>query len=237
MNIKSLLLFAGGLVIGGAAGILGTKKYFQDKYQKQYEKDHNDLEAYYKHVDEYSRQEHDQHEEEDNEVNPEESDTKPGGRMSQEERAAVKEKLKKNWKGTTNYANMYREKHADEEEDLAEKEYPTEEDDEEDINPEDEDHFNEHQKNRNKSPKIISAEAYSNLPAYVDQEVLYYYSIDSILCDENEEPVEEPGRLVGDALDKYGFADNEERLIFVMNYALDTCYEIQKVDAAWSDSH
>lgn len=96
--------------------------------------------------------------------------------------------------------------------------------------------FDENQKNKGRAPRIISAEAYSNLPAYIENEVLYFYKYDEMLVDENDEPLEAE-RLVGDALTKYGFVDNDESVIFVMNYSIDTCYEIQKVDASWTDSH
>lgn len=275
MNVKSILLFVGGLTIGTAAGVFGSKKYFQEKYQKQYEKDHDDLEKYYHRVDEYSRTNYD--EEAENEVNPvKEGDSKPSGRMTQEERSEIKKKLNKNWEGTTNYAGMYHgsksletEHPLDQGEDGEEKEYleicenckyHDYDNDycsliEESVNRDDscsdfsiflsensdytpeEQAFDEHQKNKNKPPKIISAEAYSNLPAHIDQEVLYFYAYDEMLCDDNEEPIDEPERLVGDSLTKYGFVDNEERLIFVMNYSLDTCYEIQKVDSSWTDTH
>lgn len=109
MNIKNILIFVSGLAIGGAAGVFGTRKYFQDKYQKQYEADHEDEEEYYHWTDEYARGDHEDEEEfEDDGVNPLETDSRPGGRMTAEQRAEIKEKLNKNWEGTTNYASMYK---------------------------------------------------------------------------------------------------------------------------------
>lgn len=276
MNIKPILTFFAGLVVGGAAGVLGTKKHFEEKYQKRYEEDHDALEEYYHRVDEYARQEKEPEEEDDpNDQNEVETDSRPGGRMSPEERKAIKEKLHKNWEGTTNYAAMYKGPRVD----LAEKEHPLDQGEEGETGPEDleicanckfydndmnlcllhedgtdaasicnnfenmhdtspeEEAFDEHRKNMNKPPKIISAEAYSNLPAYIEQEVLYFYAYDEVLCDENEEEIDEPAILIGDALTKYDFVDSDERILFVMNYATDTCYEIQKVDASWTDSH
>ena len=75
------------------------------------------------------------------------------------------------------------------------------------------------------------------MPAHIDKEVLYFFAHDEMLTDDNEEPVEEPERLVGDALTKYGFNESDEMIIFVMNYNLDTCYEIQKLDSSWTDTH
>lgn len=243
MNVKSFLLFIGGLVIGGGAGVFGTKKYFQNKYQKRYEEDHDALEEYYRRTDEYIRQDTDEEDPEDEINPPNETNSRPGGRMSAEERATVKEKLNRNWEGTTNYAGMYRERNGYTERKMVEAQHPLdqgeygEEDPEDGTETPEEIAFNEHQKNKHKSPKIISAETYSELPAHIDQEVLYFYSYDEVLCDDNEEPIEEPEKIVGDALTKYGFIDNDERCIFVMNYQLDTCYEIQKIDGSWSNTH
>ena len=249
MDMKSILIFIGGLAVGGAAGVLGTRKYYKEFYQKRYEEDHIALEEYYQRTDEYTRRS-DQNEDdefEDDGINsPNEMDSRPGGRMNEAERASVKEKLKKNWEGTTNYAGMYREKNGYTETKLAEGEHPLdqgeegeedpEEDEFEEVTPEEE-AFDEHQRNKNRRPKIISAEDYENLPGHTEKEVLYLYAYDETLTDDNEEAIEEPERLVGDALYKYGFVDSDERLIFVMNYDMDVCYEIQKIDASWTETH
>lgn len=274
MNVKGILLFVGGFAVGGVTGVLGTKKYFHDKYQSYYEEDRDYLENYYNKTEDYKHEKT-----EDSDDSPKEETSQPGGRMTPEERASVREKLRRNYEETTNYAAMYRGQRAkiDPVDDPAELEHPEEEVTKickicgayEKDNPEkcsgfchtcnemvnDEDScddwipmeesdstfeeqaFEDHQKNKNKPPKIISAEAYSNLPAHIDQQVLYFYVYDEVLCDENEEMIDEPGLIVGDALTKYDFADSDERCIFVMNYSTDTCYEIQKVDASWTDSH
>lgn len=243
MSAKSILLFVSGIVVGGAAGVFGSMKYFQNKYKKQYEEDHEALEAYYGYTDEYQRVPHED-EEMDDGVNSPDAISRPSGRMSAEERAEIKKKLNRNWEETTNYAGMYKiDKEVEQQ--LAESRHPLDqgeegeedpEDDVEELTPEEE-AFDEHQKNKNKPPKIISAETYAELPANIDQETLYFYSYDEILTDENEETVDEPEYLIGDSLTKYGFVDNDEQIIFVMNYALNTCYEIQKVNASWTDTH
>lgn len=240
MNNKNILFFIGGVVAGGIAGIFGTRHFLSDKYNKQFEECRAELEEYYQRTDEYARVPHgdDQNDRKSNVLFPEEGISRPGGRMSPEERASVKEKLQKNYKETTNYAAMYK---TSNDVDPAEMEYPEEDSDEKNYDDQnevsEEQAFEDHRKNMNKAPKIISVETYSNLPAHIDQQVLYFYSYDEALCDENEEIIEDPGLLVGDALNKYDFADSDERCIFVMNYATDTCYEIQKVDASWTDSH
>lgn len=233
MNIKNILYFIGGIIVGGSVSVFVTKKHFQEKYKAYYEEDRNYLETYYGKTNEYRKKKKEENED------PSEMDvSRPGGRMTPEERASVKEKLQKNYEQTTNYAAMY--KTSSDDIDPAEMEHP-EEGEPEPTNDQnevsEEKAFEDHQKNMNKPPKIISVEDYSNLPAHIDQQVLYFYSYDETLCDENEEIIEEPELLIGDALTKYDFVDSDESCIFVMNYATDTCYEIQKVDASYSDSH
>lgn len=269
MNTKTIMIFFGGMVSGAAAGILAVRTY----YKKKYENDHEALEEYYRGVDKYARQDHkEEEEEEDDGINS--PDTRPGGRMSPEERKEIKEKLNRNWEQTTNYAAMYQVKNGYTEQKLAEAQHPLDQGEpgeiepacascsyfdpeegyctvsEEHVNDDDscsdfkeraetpeEEAFEEHQKNKNRPPKIISDEAYGELPAYIDKEVLYFFAQDEMLTDDNEEPIEEPERLVGDALTKYGFNESDEMIIFVMNYNLDTCYEIQKLDSSWTDTH
>lgn len=269
MNNIEIRMFISGTVFGVIIGSLGTYGIFKRKEKKiekipkkSLTKEYDDI------VDKYRRKDHNEKTFEEEEI------ARPGGRMTPEERREIKEKLKKNYEQTTNYAKMYKE--VNKQKDPAESEYPKENDEEEHIStcmtcdhnkggycdlieesvndeetcsdweeiqddqkeetPEEE-AFDEHRKNMNKPPRIISAEDYSNLPTHIDQEVLYYYAYDEMLCDENEEPVDEPSALIGDALEKYGFADNDELVIFVMNYTTDTCYEIQKLDSSWTDTH
>lgn len=264
--MKNVLFFIGGVIVGGVVGVLGTKKYFQDKYQKRYEADHAALEEYYHRTDEYTRSEHkDEEEFEERSSESNETDSNPGGRMTPEERSEIKKKLDRNWKGTTNYAAMYRGKRVETDpvDDTNDSNtcitcgnYDPEagicritnnkvnEDDGcidfEKVSPLEsleEIAFDEHQKNKNQPPKIISEEMYSNLPAWFDQEVLYLYAYDEVLTDDNMEMIDDPGRLIGDALTEHDFIDNNEQIMFVINYSLSTCYEIQKLNAAWSDSH
>lgn len=275
MNAKNIILFVSGVIVGGTAGVLGSKKYFQEKYKRYYEEDRELLERYYRNVNNIKNNK--------NNSSSEESNSRPNGRMSSEERKAVKEKIRENNNQKANYTDytaMYDGggRETIEISDPVELEHPEEdvvekncgncgeyaEDDpencsgycdlcamhvnaedycsdwkekEEPIETSEEEAFNEHQNNMNKPPKIISAEAYGELPAYITQEVMYYYSHDGMVTDENDELVEEPELLIGDSLTKYGFVDSDEMIIFVMNYAIDTCFEIQKVDASWSDSH
>lgn len=88
----------------------------------------------------------------------------------------------------------------------------------------------EYHKNKNKKPRIISVNELSDLPQTVDEVELAYYTESCVLVDaENLEPIDNVEFFIGDALTKYGFADNSESYIYVMNYALNTVYQILKI--------
>lgn len=118
-------------------------------------------------------------------------------------------------------------------EDPAESEHP-EDDEEEAEDPDDIGEVNrEYEKNKHKNPKIISVEEAGNLPPGTENECLFLYTYDDTITDENDEEIEQPELLLGDCLEKYDFYDSDEKIMFVMNYEMSTCYEISKIDAAW----
>lgn len=243
MNSKNAMIFAGGLVIGGAAGVLGSMNYFRKKYSDFADKQIAEMEEYYGRADGYTRTE--KEEDPEDEVNPTNTG-RENGRLSTEERNRIKKQLNQNYNTTTNYAAIYKQRREEAETAAAEEEHPLDqgepgeedpdyvEDTAADENTAETAH-NEHQTNKGRKPKLISADDAAALPGHIEQKTLFFYAFDEVLVDEEENEIDEPGHLVGDALTKYDFADSNERVIFVMNYDLDTCYEIQKVDAAWSD--
>lgn len=276
-KLKYILFFCSGVIVGCASSFYACKKHFS----KKYEEDLKILDEYQGEIDRYARIKHD----DDADINPNETDSKPGGRMTPEERKDIREKLISNHRRTTNYASMYQNDNVEESsddglnEEETEKFYESEncrncfrcelgisdnsnarafcKDEREEFdynatktdcpawlslkdmteNQEEEQMFDSYQKNKRRRPRIISSEKYSNLPGNVETSVMYYYTNDDTLTDENEEIIDDPETLVGDCLTKYGFADNDETIIFVMNYDLSTCYEIQKVNDSWLDSH
>lgn len=87
-----------------------------------------------------------------------------------------------------------------------------------------------HKENIHREPRIISKEDAQNLPGFIDTTDLFYYAEVDVLCDEEEEEIDQPYLLIGNALDKYGFRESDEQFLYVMNYQLDTCYHIQKIE-------
>lgn len=216
--MKNIILFVSGLVIGAGIAYAVCKKKF-DKAVAE-------LEEYYKEVDKYRRVKH------EDEVEEERPPV-----LSKEDRDAIREKQKENRKldeEKINYAGMYRTKNGYTENVLAEGEYPREDGDSSIITEEQQAH-EEHQMNKDKPPRIISADSLGELPPYIDHKVLYFYALDETLVSDEDEVLDNVEYFIGDALTKYNFIDNDEVLIFVLNYSLDTCYEIQKVLSAYGD--
>ena len=217
------IIFVAGLIVGAGSGVLATWQYFKQKYEAQAQEEIQDALDYIRETQPYGYK-GESIMEDDAEINPTDSNLDE-----------IKEKLLKNEAQTTNYASMYKNKNEvdpvqakfKEAEDLAEVE-TDEETPEEQAN-------REHQENRNKPPQIISVEEYENLPAYITHETLYYYHYDEIVTDDNDNEIPDPETYIGDALDKYGFRESDEAIIFVMNYATDTAYEIQRVMGGYTD--
>lgn len=81
-----------------------------------------------------------------------------------------------------------------------------------------------------KPPKIVSYEDSCDLPEEYERETLIFYYYDNTLTDEDDNVIDDPRELLGDALTKYGFSDTEdEDEIYVVNYQLEKVYEIQKM--------
>ena len=83
-----------------------------------------------------------------------------------------------------------------------------------------------------KDPKIISADSYGDMPGWENEE-LYYYKEDDVLVDSDDTIIENREYLIGNALTKYDFKHSDERAIYVRNEAISTDFMITKVDGAF----
>lgn len=89
--------------------------------------------------------------------------------------------------------------------------------------------------NRSKPPKIISeADFWNKYPQY-DAQTLMYYTEDDVLATEEDEEIFDVGMTVGDALERYGFMDNDESEIFVVNHRIGCRFQIQKIWGSYAD--
>lgn len=93
-------------------------------------------------------------------------------------------------------------------------------------------------KKSRKAPRIIKAEDYDSYPEYRKLTVFYFIG-DGIIADEDDETELEGfgfyNDLVGKCLDKYGFADNDETVIFVRNEQIMADFEIMKNFGTFAD--
>lgn len=94
--------------------------------------------------------------------------------------------------------------------------------------------LNEARKNA-PDPKIIKMEDYGEGDD-IEESVLFYYSGDDTLVTEDDEIVDDPYALIGDALVKYDFKHSRETSIFVRNFKRGVDYEIIKYDGTYSDN-
>lgn len=82
--------------------------------------------------------------------------------------------------------------------------------------------------------KLIRADEFGD-DCRFEPKTLFYYAGDDVLATEEDEEITDISRTVGNALDKYGFRTNGERVIYVRNPNFSTDYEIQKVDGFFSE--
>lgn len=128
------------------------------------------------------------------------------------------------------YSKVVREYNGDDDDDPAESESPS------DDLPEDVENYLDGKKDSEtprREPRLIKYEDFGELP-YYDKITLLYYMDDEVLTTEDDEIIPNPEELLGDALTKFGFNKNDERVIFVRNERRNTDYEVDKVFAAYA---
>lgn len=265
-TLKMIGISAISFVTGGGLGSLVVRTVLKKKYEEKLSTEIGEMELWYeKKVNELCEKMQEQYDYDisrkreaiitetfkkreklvpEEELEEEEEEQEKNQRMNTEEMKEIREKLKKNWNETTNYAAMYQVRKKDEKDEEGSI-YEGIANGPEDDDPEEEDFIEEdkkvkalheaHQRTKNRAPKIISSEAVSDLPPNIDLVSLRYYQDNDVLITENEELVDDPGNLVGDCLTKYGFDENSEEIIYVMNYSQDTVYEIQKIFSSYEE--
>lgn len=230
MKHTNIIFFIGGAVIGALGGFFGAKLH----YQKVYEDYANEtIDAMKEVMYGTAKDEEVLDEEEEESINP--------VRWTDEKAAEVHERLERNRQGT-NYAAMYgkmkhKEEITNEETDDEDTEDP-EDDDSETEDPELEAFIQRREASKGRKPHLISADKAHDLSAGIDMIELQFYDVDNVLADaDTEERISDVEWIVGDCLRKYGFIDSDEKVIYVMNDELDTCYEIMRIDASYEETH
>ena len=156
------------------------------------------------------------------------------GKITEDEKKIIKEKLKFNNSKTTEYAKMYTLSPSDIIDRQAEAGIP---------DPKDESEFDEETSNifdatkeslgnQSRPPVIISEEHFND---YLENnslwecETLFLYNDDTVTTEDDKIiEGEELKLMLGDCLDKYGFRDSDEKMIYVQCFRLNTVYQITK---------
>lgn len=137
------------------------------------------------------------------------------------------------------YTTFYR---PEDDTDPAEYEHPRDDDEETQKEYQGEVLTKEHQQAKHREPRIIKHTDFGSEPHYTTQTLLYYTEDDILTLgeDQSEEEVadfDEIESMIGDALTKYGFVDNDEDHIYVRNDQRCCDYEIVKVFGSFYDGH
>lgn len=205
---KEFIFGVGGFTLGAIAGVAASYSYLKKKFQKKTDNLLEEMEDFYRENPDFLRK---NSSEEETEEMPTEVEVKE----------TITEGPKIKHVEPTDYTKFYT---PEEDEDA--------EDEEEDDISKEFDRFQE--ANKNRPPSLISFEKAVDLPEFIETQVLLYYQGNDVLVEEeSNEAIDEPGYLVGDCLTRYDFKENDEKLIHVLNYQTDVCYEIQKIDAEY----
>lgn len=95
-----------------------------------------------------------------------------------------------------------------------------------------------HEQMIHEPPVCITFEDFINLPYrhFLSEDSMNYYLFDCVLTDSNNEMIEDPETYLGDIIDEYDFDSEPEDSIYVINYQLDTIYQIMIHPQAYSDT-
>lgn len=139
---------------------------------------------------------------------------------------------KKRPEDTVAYHKMYKKQYEEDELDLS--------DDGEEEPVIDEEAVQYHEEHKDKAPKVISLDEIDDtdiVPKWFDTQTILYYQYDDTLINETDDTViltEEEEALFGNCLLDSGFNDNDDEYIYIINYALDVLYRIEKQFAAYA---
>ena len=236
MKLKDVIIFVSGAAVGGLTAALVLKDHYKHKYEKEAEEK---CASYKEYVEKLKALDKD-----GTIITGMQTAAVAGGAAMAAASATAEEYHpgefgREAFKEFRDYSGLYSNQVS--EPDPAEKEHPTDEDDEESVvvDAEDVEEYDSRRmklpkgKRRFDPPKIIRADEYDDY-AWHDKQTLYYYVEDGVLVDEStNEPIDDVEMLIGDSLDKYGFATNEEENIYVRNFRIGVDYDIRKVFNAY----
>lgn len=213
MKGREIIIFGIGAMVGGICGFFLSKFLLEERYHKIADDEIAEMKEYYdnlmKDVKTYEGKA---------EEKPKSDDTEPD-----DERTRTSKREKKHL-DPVNYAHYFT--------DPAEEEFPTE--DEEELQEMlDADEY--HERTMDNDPEEMTESAIGDLPPFFDSQILQFYTEDLVVAEGDSEIIDYE-RLLGNCLEAGDFTINDDRTImFVVNYELETIYEIQKVFGAFID--
>lgn len=83
-------------------------------------------------------------------------------------------------------------------------------------------------------PYSISPSEYANTNLYFDKDELYYYAVDDVLVDDNENPIDDINGLVGDGF-KVAIGEYEDNVAYIRNESISTDYCIISLNKQFFD--
>ena len=92
-----------------------------------------------------------------------------------------------------------------------------------------------HELIKDNPPYVMSDSEYYNPDPNIDTAILYWYHNDDTLIDDDDEEHPDPTVLLGECFYESGFIDSADPVIHIFNPALNTAYEVQRVNQAWYD--
>jgi len=233
--IKVLAIFAAGAISGSGITYILVKK----KFEKKADDEIAEMKEYYDHhaltYEELVKRGHiaDEPKEEKKDEDIPQSYQSSAPKEGKLVRGGVKKAV------PIDYTVFYR---PEDDTDPAESEHPRDDDEETQKEYQGSVLTKEHQQAKHREPRIIKHSDFGSEPHYTTQ-TLIYYTEDDILTlgeDQSEEEVadfDEIESMIGDALTKYGFIDNDEDHIYVRNDQRCCDYEIVKVFGSFYDGH
>lgn len=90
-------------------------------------------------------------------------------------------------------------------------------------------------------PQVISQQEYTSLPTIFEFVEIKYFEGDDVLCDEQNQPIDDVTGAVGDALEHFGEeaaslnADGDEDRLYVVNGIYCIAYEIERYNMSYEE--
>lgn len=241
---KSFLIFLSGTIIGGSIGTLVTYKITAKKFMKISDDRVKSLEDYIERL-QSERLSHDLHyaqESDSDDISDGDSGENEFSDVSlvtdPDGRSRISDIIAQNEKTYIRYSKLSQEGSAVDaryEQIAAQLEHPMDsgEDDEYEREMAEAEEWTE--KANSASPPMVIEEHEFGATGYLDETELYYFTVNKILTNENEEVIPDPERLIGDTIVTSGFDSNDEKYLYVRNYRTSTDYLIEKIIGSYSD--